>query len=143
MIKLLTLMLVTFSFSALAEDFNVRGLKAGDRLEGVNKLTKRECRIDVIKREKVEDQQTIVIVVDGKENEEIRLRYRQGLLTYEYVADLHEAKDEKTETVVKSTAILKTGKISDLTTFRIVQETSTPDNTSLDTVVNCQKLVRS
>jgi len=143
MTKLFILIILTFSFTALAEDFNVRGLKVGDRLEGVNKLTNRECRIDVIKKEKLEDQQTIVIVVDGKENEEMRLRFRKGLLTYEYVADLQEVKDQITQTSIKSSAILKTGKISDMTTFRIVQETTTSDNFSLSTLVHCQKLVRS
>ena len=143
MTKLFTLIILTCSFSALAGDFNVRGLKVGDRLEGVNKLTKRECRIDVIKKEQIEDQQTIVIVVDGKENEEMRLRFRKGLLTYEYVADLQEVKDQITQTIVKSSAILKTGKLSDMTTFRIVQETTTSDNFSLNTLVHCQKLVRS
>ncbi len=143
MTKLFILIALTFSISALAEDFNVRGLKVGDRLEGVNKLTKRECRIDVIKKEQLEDQQTIVIVVDGKENEEMRLRFRKGLLTYEYVADLQEVKDQISQTSVKSSAILKTGKISDMTTFRVVQETTTPDNFSLNTLVHCQKLVRS
>lgn len=143
MTKLLILIALTFSFSAMAEDFNVRGLKVGDRLEGVNKLTKRECRIDVIKKEQLEDQEIIVIVVDGKENEEMRLRFRKGLLTYEYVADLQEVKNQRTQTIIKSSAILKTGKISDMTTFRIVQETTTQDKFSLNTLVHCQKLVRS
>lgn len=143
MIKSFLILSLTFSFSAIASDFNVRGLKIGDRLEGLNKITKRECRIDVLKKEKFEGQQTIVIVIDGKENEEIRLRYRKGLLTYEYVADLQEVKNLKNQSVVKSSAILKTGKISDMTTFRIIQETTTENSFSLNTLVNCQGLVRS
>lgn len=141
--KLFLLMSIIFTFSAAAEDFNVQGLKVGDRLEGSNRITKRECRIDVIKKEKIEDQQTIVIVVDGKENEEMRLRYRKGLLTYEYVADLQEVSEPKTQTTVKSSAILKTGKISDTTTFRIVQEITSRDQLTLNTLVNCQGLIRS
>ncbi len=143
MIKSFLVLGLAFSFNAIASDFNVRGLKIGDRLEGHNKITKRECRIDVLKKEKFEDQQTIVIVLDGKENEEIRLRYRKGLLTYEYVADLQEVKDPKNQSVVKSSAILKTGKISDMTTFRIIQETTTESSFSLNTLVNCQGLVRT
>lgn len=138
---LLVLGLTLFSLTAFgSEILNVKDLKAGDRLEGVNNLTKRECTIDVLKKEVIKDEQEIVIIVDGKEDEEYRLRYRKGLLTYEYTAQLYDFKDPKLKAIVKAQAVLKTGKISDRTTFRIVQEVYYENHFILNTLVSCLKL---
>jgi hypothetical protein len=138
---LLVLSFTLFSLTSFgSEILNVKDLKVGDRLEGVNNITKRECTIEVLKKEAIKDEQEIVIIVDGKEDEEYRLRYRKGLLTYEYTAQLYDFKDSRLNAIVKAQAVLKTGKISDRTTFRIVQEVYYENHFVLNTLVNCLKL---
>ncbi|MCM2348511.1 MAG: hypothetical protein NDI69_00730 [Bacteriovoracaceae bacterium] len=125
--------LLLISFSTLAGELNVKDLKVGDRLEGINKVTKRECTIDVVKKDHHKGNAEIIIVLDGKENEEYRLRYRKGLLTYEFAGELDR----------NAQAVLKTGKISDETTFRIIQELYDTNRFIHHTVVNCLKLKKA
>lgn len=135
--RLLTLALSLFSLSAVAGALNVRDLQSGDRLQGRNQITKRECFIDVTSKEVRKNGTQIVIILDGKEDEEYRLRYRKGILTYEYAAQIYANHDEKSSTITKAQAVLKTGKISDETTFKIVQETYYPKHFVINTLVNC------
>lgn len=121
------------SFSAVAGVLNVKDLKVGDRIEGIHKVTKRECTIDVVKKDHRKGSAEITIVLDGKENEEYRLRYRKGLLTYEFAGELD----------FKAQAVLKTGKISDETTFKIVQEVYNSNRFIHHTVVNCLQLKKA
>lgn len=125
--------LLLISFSAVAGELNVKDLKVGDRLEGINKVTKRECTIDVVKKDHRKGSAEIIIVLDGKENEEYRLRYRKGLFTYEFAGDFDR----------NAQAVLKTGKISDETTFRIIQELYDTNRFVHHTVVNCLKLKKA